>query len=85
MMTKAEIRAVDRERAKLRKLLPDAPVITYAQWKREKEALRMRDYERIARGEATPAQIQRENSIFTNAEVRRMKLLNRKQVLAHWK
>ena len=46
----------------------------------EKAASRRSDWERIARGEATPEEIQRENSLFPDAATYRE--VNQKQVYA---
>ena len=82
MMTKAQQNAVDRERAKLGALCPEAPVVTHARWQRHHETLRSRDSKRIAQGKATSEEIQRENSIFTDDTIRRFRIVNLKQVIA---
>ena len=57
------------------------PTISFAQLQLEKEKLRVRDWERIANGEATPEEIQRENSIFTHEETKQFKILNLEKLL----
>lgn len=81
-MTEAERRALEREREKIAKMFPDAPVVSSEMWQREKEEARVRDWERIARGEATPEQIQRENSPFTPEQVKDFRIVNLEEVLA---
>ena len=41
----------------------------------------MQDLERIARGEATPEEIQRENSIFTPEEMKTFRIVNLEEIL----
>lgn len=43
---------------------------------REKAASRKRDHQRLASGKATPEQIQRENSIFSDEWIRNVTLEN---------
>ena len=61
------------------------PVGDYQEFKRNKEEARMHDLERIARGEATPEQIQRENEIFTPEEMKSFRILNLEEVLENLK
>jgi len=42
----------------------------------------MHDLERIARGEATPEQIQRENEIFSPEEMKTFRILNLEEALS---
>ena len=81
-MTEADQVALDIMREKLERMLPDSPVMAGEVMLREKEAARLSDWNRIARGEATPEQIQRENSPFTVEIVRTFKITNLEQVLA---
>ena len=57
------------------------PVGDYQEFKRKKEEARMHDLERIARGEATPEQIQRENQILTPEQVKTFRILNLEEAL----
>jgi hypothetical protein len=61
------------------------PVGDYQEFKRKKEEARMHDLERIARGEATPQQIQGENEIFTPEEMKTFRILNLDEVLENLK
>jgi len=61
------------------------PVGDYEEFKRKKEEARMRDQERIDRGEATPEEVQRENSIFTPEEMKTFRILNLAEVLENMK
>jgi len=61
------------------------PVGDYQEFKRKKEEARMRDLERIARGEATPEQIQRENEIFTPEQMKTFRIVNLEEVLENMK
>jgi hypothetical protein len=58
-----------------------APANSFAQLQREKEEARVRDWERLATGEATPEEIQRENSIFTPEETKQFRILNLEELL----
>ena len=42
--------------------------MTAERWQKEKEQERLRDRERIARGEATPEEVQRENTFISLEE-----------------
>ncbi len=61
------------------------PVGDYQEFRRKKEEARMHDLERIARGEATPEQIQRENEIFTPEQMKTFRILNLEEVLENMK
>jgi len=54
---------------------------TFAELKREKVESRRRDLERIRRGEATPAEIQRENALFSFEEAQSYRITNLPQVI----
>ena len=54
---------------------------TFAELKREKVESRRRDLERIRRGEATPAEIQRENALFSFEEAQSYRITNLAQVI----
>ena len=64
-----------------RATIKKVPAISFAQLQREKEEARVRDWERIANGEATPEEIQRENTIFTHEETKQFKILNLEELL----
>jgi hypothetical protein len=49
--------------------------------KRAEETARLRDLERIRRKEATPEEIQRENSPFTQAQMETFRIINLEQSL----
>jgi hypothetical protein len=57
------------------------PTVSWAELQRQKEEARVRDWERIGRGEATPEQIQRENQIFTDEEMRTFRIVNFEEML----
>jgi hypothetical protein len=57
------------------------PTVSWAELQRQKEEARVRDWQRIGRGEATPEQVQRENSIFTDEEMRTFKIVNFEEML----
>lgn len=61
------------------------PTVSYAELQRQKEEDRVRDWERIGRGEATPEQVQRENSIFTHDEMKSFKIVNFEEMLLKMK
>ena len=46
----------------------------YQEWQEDKKRLRRKDWARIERGEATPEEIQRENSIFSKEDIASMKI-----------
>ena len=46
----------------------------YQKWQEDKKRLRREDRTRIERGEATPEEIQRENSIFSKEDIASMKI-----------
>jgi hypothetical protein len=57
------------------------PTVSWAELQRQKEEARVRDWERIGRGEATPEQIQREKQIFTDEEMRTFRIVNFEEML----
>ena len=57
------------------------PTGDFAEFQRKKQEARMQDLERIARGEATPEEIQRENSIFTPEEMKTFRIVNLEEIL----
>jgi len=61
------------------------PTVSWAELQRQKEEARVRDWERIGRGEATPEQIQRENSIFTHEEMKSFRIVNFEEMLLRMK
>lgn len=84
-MTRAEQEALEAARAELERLFPDSPIMSGEEMRRDKEASRVRDWNRIAEGEATPAQIQQENSPFTAEQVRSFRIINLEEVLERMK
>jgi hypothetical protein len=80
-MTEEDQEAMDLVREKIEEMFPNSPIMSGEEMKREKEAARVRDWERIARGEATPEDIQRENSFFTSEQVKTFRIVNLEQVL----
>ncbi len=46
----------------------------YLEWQEDKKRLRRQDWARIARGEATPEEIQHENSLFSKEDIASMEI-----------
>ena len=80
-MTDEEQKALDLAREEIEKMFPNSPVMSGEEMRREKEAARVRDWERIARGEATAEEIQAENSFFTPEQVRTFRIVNLEEAL----
>jgi len=57
------------------------PRESYEEFKKTKEQARLHDWERIANGEATVEQIQRENEILPAEQVQQFRILNLDEVL----
>lgn len=81
-MTEAEQAALEVAREELERMFPESPVMAGEDMRREKEKARVSDWNRIANGEATPEQIQGENSPWTLEQVRTFRICNLEQVLA---
>lgn len=70
--------AVKRRLAKVR----EKP-LTYAQIRAVKEVDRVRDWQRLARGEVTPEQLQKKNSAIKNAS--EFRIVNEKAVIRYFR
>ena len=81
MLSADEQAAVDAERDALRRVAPDLSTITLEELEEWHAQARSADAARIARQEATPQQIQRENDPFTPAQYRRMSIVNFEEML----
>ena len=75
-MTPAEQEALDAARAELERIFPDSPIMSGDEMRREKEAARVQDWNRIAEGKATPQEIQQENSPFSAEQVQSFRISN---------
>ena len=80
-MTDEEQKAMDLVREKIEKMFPNSPIMSGEEMRREKEAARVRDWERIARGEATAEEIQAENSILTPEQVKTFRIVDLEKAL----
>jgi hypothetical protein len=80
-MTERDQAALEVARAKVAELFPESQVLPTEALAREKEQSRLRDQDRIAQGEATPDQIQAENSLFTTDQAKSITILNLEDAL----
>ena len=81
MLTPEEQVAVDAEREAIHQAMPDIGTISMEELEQWHAEIRRRDQERIAGGEATPAQVSRENSFLPPEVIQRAVLLNFEEVL----
>ena len=81
MLTPEEQAAVDAERDALRQAMPNIGSISMDELEQWHAEARRRDEERIARGEATTAQVSRENSFLPPEVIQQAVLLNFEEAL----
>lgn len=81
MLTPEEIAAVDAEREAVHQAMPNIGTVTEEELDQWHVQNRCRDAQRIANGEATAAQVSRENSFLPPEAIQRAVLLNFEEVL----